>query len=150
MSNMTKEKMREEAIARLKILEKKGLHPNVLREFEAEGKLNYSERVSFGGAAAGILYWMDSSPELLEKVREFEEEHNALVYHATAERFMEVGRMLDLFYVSAYEEEWEQDRTDLEGEEYTLCYAAALDNPIYSEFGGISFKVAGGGLVRIG
>ena len=149
MSNVTKEKMREEAIARLKILEQKGLHPNVLREFEAESKLNYSERVNFGGAAAGILYWMDSAPELMEKVKEFEEEHNALVYHATAERFVEVGRMLDLFYVSAYEEEWEQDRTDLE-EEYALCYAAALDNPICSEFGGISFKVAGGGLVRVG
>ena len=149
MSNITKEQMRKEAIARLKILQKKGLHPNVLREFETEGKLNYSERVSFGGAAAGILYWMDAAPELMEKVREFEEEHNAFVYHATTERFAGIGRMLDLFYVSAYEEEWAQDRVDLE-ENYAFCYVAALDSPICSEFGGISFKVAGGGLVRVG
>ena len=149
MSNMTKEKMHEDAIARLKILEKKGLHPNVLREFEAEGKLNYSERVSFGGAAAGILYWMDSSPELLEKVREFEEKHNAIVYHATAERFVEIGRMLDLFYVPACEEAWEQDRADLE-DGYALCHTIALDSPFCSETGGTIFKVAGGGLVRIG
>ena len=141
--------MREEAIARLRILEEKGLHPNVLREFEADGTVNYSERVSLGGAAVGVLYWLDTEDKWVSKVKEFEERNNALVYHATVERFLEIGQMLDLFYVSAYEEEWEQDRADLE-DGYALCYVAALDSPDCSEFGGIAFKVAAGGLVRIG
>ena len=149
MSNVTKEMMREEAIARLQILEKKGLHPNVLREFETEGTVNYSERVSFGVAAVGVLYWLNANDECADKVKEFERENNAIVYHATVEYFREIGTMLDLFYVSAYEEEWEQDRADLE-DGYALCYVAALDSPDCSEFGSIAFKVAGGGLIRIG
>lgn len=45
-----KEKMRAEAIERMKIL---NLHPNVLNEFKNENKINFSE------FNLGILYWAD-------------------------------------------------------------------------------------------
>ena len=104
-STVTKEQQRQEAIERLRILEGKGLMPEVRRDFE-RGKINYSERVSFPGLGAnGILYWLEGNPELEKVVRDFEESTGSLAYHATHETF-EFGEVIDIFHVSKYEEEW--------------------------------------------
>lgn len=147
MSDNLKTLQREEAIARLEILEKKGLHPNVLREFKASGRVNYSERVNFAGLVCGVLYWLDGEERYASVVQEFEEEHGALVYHLTHER-TSFGELIDLFYISREQDEWELDREDLNNG-YALSYVHNFADPDFlSEFGGISYTVSGGGLVR--
>lgn len=142
----TKEQQKQEAIRRLEMLQKKGMHENVLADFK-EGKVNVSERVclSRNAPACGILYWLDEQP-YAPIVRAFEEQYDALVYHATAEQ-TSMGAMLDLFYVESDDEEWSEDNVDLE-DGYVFAYVANLDNPSLGEFGTIAFAVSGGGLVR--
>ena len=129
-----KEEQRLEAIERMKLLK---LHPNAILEFLKEGKLNKSEGM-------GILFWLEDNE--LEFVEEFEEEHNALVYHLIKSHTT-IGTMLTVFYVSKYMEEWEIDRADMDyGTQ--CCYVKNLDDDWCSEFGSIGFRSINGGLVR--
>lgn len=145
-NGITKEQQRQEAIIRLRLLEEKGLMPQVRKEFE-QGRLNYSERLTIPGLGTnGILYWLDENPELERVVREFEERTGSMAYHITHE-FFEFGEILDIFHVSKYEEEWPMDREDL-GDGYSLVFAANLTDDWLSELGTIGFGVSGGGLVR--
>lgn len=140
------EKQRVEAASRLRMLEGMGLHPNVLRDFEDAGRVNYSEGAFTPWEPVGILYWLDGSPELESAATHFEEERGALVYHALLSR-TSMGRMLALLYVSRDEEEWGMDRDDLvEGR--ACAYVYNLDDLQLSEYGGIAFEVSGGGIVR--
>lgn len=132
---MNKEMQKSEAIARMKQL---NLHKNVIREFEDENILNVSEYT-------GFLYWL--TDEQKEYVRAFEEEHDALVYHLIYNT-TEFGRLLTFLYVSHYEDEWQDDRNDLENG-YTLAYVKNLDDECCSEFGSVMFRPQYGGLVRI-
>lgn len=143
----TKEQQKQEAIRRLEMLQKKGMHENVLADFN-EGRVNVSERVRLGrnAPACGILYWLDEQP-YAPIAKAFEQEHGALVYHATLER-TEMGTMLDLFYIDGEDEAWSEDRTDIR-DGYAFAYVANLDYPAFSEFGSIAFAVSGGGLIRL-
>lgn len=150
MESTMKEMQKREAVERLKILEGKGLHPAVRSDFE-EGKLHYSERtrIAIGEGdpiTVGVLYWVDNKPEYRVAVERFERENDALVYHATFERTA-FGALLDLLYVSLYEEEWEDDREDLKAG-CPFAYVVNLDDESCSEVGGIGIQVAGGGIVR--
>lgn len=143
----TKEQQKQEAIRRLEMLQKKGMHENVLADFN-EGRVNVSERVRLGrnAPACGILYWLDEQP-YAPIAKAFEQEHGALVYHATLER-TEMGTMLDLFYIDGEDEAWSEDRTDIR-DGYAFAYVANLDYPAFSEFGSVAFAVSGGGLIRL-
>lgn len=140
------EKQRIEAVGRLRAFEGAGLHPNVLRDFEDAGRVNYSEGALTPWGPVGILYWLDGSPELESAASGFERESGALVYHAALSHTA-MGRMLALLYVSRDEEEWGMDRADL-AEGHACAYVCNLDDPQLSEYGGIAFEVAGGGIVR--
>ena len=131
---------RREALARLSLLEGRGLHGNVRADFEREGRLNYSERVALGRSPAGALYWFDGPSAasrlgraFADVVREFEEGSGSLVYHATHE-LLAFGEILDLFYVSAHPDEWAQDRADLE-EGYAFVDAVNLSDERMSDLG---------------
>lgn len=146
-TTVTKEQQRQEAIDRLRILEGKGLMPQVRKDFE-QGTLNYSERLTAPGLGTnGILYWLHQNPEFEKMVRDFEERTESVVYHATHEVFESIGSILDLFYVSKHTEEWQMDRNDLK-DGYSMVYAINLDADWCSEYGSIGFGVCGGGLVR--
>ena len=144
------EKRKNEAVDRLKILVGQGLMKNVLTEFKNEDTLYYSDRCSFGGDPFGCLYWFEEdnsvNPEWIKKVNDAIEKYNLLVYHITHE-MINGEDMLDLFYVSDNEEEWEYDRLDL-GSKVTMAYVLNLANSDYSEFGYIGYNVSGGGLIR--
>lgn len=131
---MEREIKKQEAIERMKLL---GLHKNVIREFEKENILNLSEH-------GGMLYWLTTAQQI--QVEEFEEEHNAVVYHIIHD-YTEFGELLTLLYVSDYEEEWEYDRDDLH-EGYPLAYVVNLDDNSLSEFGSVGVIEQFGGLVR--
>lgn len=136
---------RREAARRLKMLEGKGLHPDAVRQFEVEGLVNYSDRISFGHGAAGGLFWIDES-NFAARIMSLEKSEGFIVYHATHEH-TNFGELLDLFHVSKDVEEWGIDREDIEGG-YSLVYAVNLDDDSCSEYGSIGFSVSGGGLVR--
>ena len=131
---MEKDIQKHEALERMKMLK---LHPTVLKEFEKEDKISYSEKA--------ILYWL--SDKMKEKIKEWENETGNLVYHAVFNNF-EFGRCLSLFYVSQYQEEWEMDRKDL-NEDYPFVYVMNIDDPCCSEYGTIGIRKAVGGILRI-
>ena len=94
----------------------------------------------------GMLYWLNEDYKQL--VSEFEEECNGLVY-ITNYCVTEFGRLLSLFYVSDYDEEWEMDNEDIK-EGYAMVYCINLDCPDFSEFGTIAYQPVNGGIKRIG
>ena len=131
---ITIEKKKEEALKRMKLLE---LYPNVIKEFEKDNVVNLSEN-------GGFLYWLNDEQKQI--VTEFEEDHDALVYHVIHD-FTEFGELLTFLYVSDYEEEWEDDVNDLK-DGYSCAYVKNLSDDFCSEFGSICFRQQFGGLVR--
>lgn len=129
------ENKKQEAIERMKTL---GIFSQTIRQFK-EGTVSYSE-------PTGANYWLDEVQEKI--VKEFEEEHNALVYFVIRS-YTEFGKLDALLYVSDYEEEWEMDREDIK-DGYALAYVYNYDVPYFSEFGNIVVKNRFGGLVRVG
>lgn len=128
-----KEKMKEEAISRMKILK---LHPNVIKEFSNSGKLNLSLNAA--------LYYLND--EQLARVQEFEQKYNAIVYHVI-QSDTKFGELLSLLYVSQQTEEWEYDHNDLK-EGYPFVYVANLTDETCSEFGFIGIRPIVGGVIR--
>lgn len=130
----TNEQKKIEALERMRTLK---LYPNIIKEFEKENVVNMSEN-------GGFLYWLND--EQKEIVAEFEQEHNALVYHVIHD-FTGFGELLTFFYVSDDDEEWEYDREDLKAG-YACAYVKNLTDDMCSEFGSVCFKQQFGGLVR--
>lgn len=141
---LEKQEQINEAIERLEILVDKGLLPTVKNEFAKSHTLYYSESQPLGG----ILYYVDNEEELSTLTKRFEEEHDAVVYHAMLTRTY-FGTIFDLFYVSQWPDEWDDDKEKLRLG--TACnYAANLSFKDLSEFGWEYFKIKNGGLVRTG
>ena len=139
--NTMKLKMKQEAIKRLVML---NLHPNVLPDFVNEELIHVSEHQKVLGFDAGILYW--ANKEQLKCIRDFEERTGALVYHAILTPFI-FGECLSLLYISPDENEWEQEREELE-RGVLHSYVYNLTDPNCSEAGYIAIKEAFGGLIR--
>lgn len=137
MSQTTREEKKAEAVSRMRMMD---IFDATIRQFEEEDLVNVSEP-PFGG-----LYWVSD----IEKARieEFEEKNNALVY-LVVRSYTTIGVMDSYFYVSDYkEEEWDMDREDIENNR-ALVYVYNQDEPLFSEFGSIMFKLTpAGGLIR--
>lgn len=134
---IAREIKKEEAIKRLKTM---GIMPEARHQFEDYNTVNVSEN------PYGVMFWLND--EQKELVEQFEAEYNALVYHANY-CVTEFGRLLSLFYVSDYDEEWEMDNEDIK-EGYAMVYCINLDCPDFSEFGTIAYQPVNGGIKRIG
>lgn len=125
-----------EAIKRMKALD---LYKPYIKAFEKENKIFMSEMT-------GGVYEFDSDEELVVKVKAFEEENNALVYHVIR-TMTQFGELFNFLYVSQYEEEWEMDNADIE-EGYALAYVWNKTDEWCSEFGSIGVAGKFGGIVR--
>ena len=130
----TKEEQMKECLNRLKL---SGLCQEVIADFQ-KGELYKTERL-------GILYYLNDREKAV--VKDFEEKHNAVVYH-TLHTTTEFGELLAILYVGQYQEEWEMDREDI-GEGYALAYVYNYDVPYFSEIGSIGVRERFGGLVRV-
>lgn len=130
-----RKKQKIEAIKRMKELH---IMQQPIKEFQKEGKVNLSENI-------GILYYL--SDEEQKMVDEFEQKHDALVYHVIKTN-TNIGRMYSLLFVSKYTEEWEMDNMDLKNG-VAFVYVFNQDMPDCSEFGCISIKPSFGGLMRV-
>lgn len=134
--NISIEEKKKEAIKRLKKLR---VHEEVIAQFEKEGLVNMSE------PPFGACFW--PSDDELAMIREFEQEHNAVVFHVVRS-FMEFGTCDCYLFVSDYKEEWEQDNEDIKHGS-ALVYVYNHDEPCFSEFGTVGIELApAGGLVR--
>ena len=142
---MTKEKMRTEALSRLKVLaEKFALSPKI-REYFKEGRVYYSYLTAMGAIPSIDSIAYDPRYEAL--ISAFETEYHCLCYHAIeTETFF--GKTLSLLYVSEDEEDWDAERLC---ENYMAAYVVNLTYPDLSEFGDIfvSESEPCGALLRI-
>ena len=126
--------IKEQAIELMKLLK---LHPNVIKEFKDENKLNRSE------SGLGILYWL--TDEEKEIVRDFEQTNpDKLVYHLIKTETSDFGTIYDLLYVTSYEEEWQLNRENLK-DNLVMSYTVTE----FAECGPIKIKCINGGLARI-
>lgn len=134
--NVSIEIKKQEAINRMKAL---GIFAETIKQFKG-GQVSYSE------PPLGANYWLNEEQEKI--VKDFEEEHNALVYFVIRS-YTEFGKLDALLYVSDYEEEWEMDREDIQ-DGYAIAYVYNYDIPDFSEIGSIAVQGRFGGLVRVG
>ena len=135
--NVSKEIKKEEAIKRMRELD---LFGPCINAFEDRDEVQLSEMT-------GGLYEFSRDEELNAKVKEFEEEYNALVYHVI-HTYTNFGELYHFLYVSNYPEEYEMDHKDI-NDNYVMCYVWNKDDDLCSEFGTIKVKQLFGGLVRI-
>lgn len=131
------EEKKAEAIDRMK---KIGIFGPTIKQFRESGLVSISE------PPFGAFYWAEG--EDLKRIKEFEEQHNALVY-VVIRSYTEFGQLDAFLYVSDYkDEEWEMDREDLK-ENQQCAWVYNHDAPWCSEFGSIGFeKTAAAGLRR--
>lgn len=127
---------KKEAIKRMEVLD---IYSETIRQFEEEGLVSYSE------PPLGTNYWL--TEEQRKIVRDFEEEHNALVYFGIRS-YTEFGTLDSFLFVSKYENEWKLDNNDIK-HGYAYAYVYNYDVPEYSEIGMIGVQPRLGGLVRI-
>lgn len=136
--NVSRENKKVEAINRMKGLE---LFAPCIKAFKDRNEVQLSEMT-------GGLYEFSVNEELTAKVKEFEQEYNALVYHVI-HTFAQFGELYNFLYVSDHEEEWEMDQDDIK-DNYVMCYVWNKDDDWCSEFGIIAVRQKFGGLVRVG
>ena len=130
----TIQEQKNEAIARLKMLK---VHNNVINEFKNDNLLNQSIH-------GGILYWLDEKEQ--EFVNDFEKKTHCVVYHII-HNYTDIGELLSLLFVSENENEWIQDRLDLQ-DGYAFVYVKNLSDDYCSEYGTIGIAPRFGGLMR--
>lgn len=133
---VSREIKKAEAISRMKALD---LYSPYIREFEKYDKIFLSEMT-------GGVYEFEDNKELAAKVKEFEEEYNALVYHVI-HTFTIFGELYNFLYVSDHEEEWVMDNEDID-DGIALAYVWNKDDDLCSEFGSIGVRGKFGGIVR--
>lgn len=131
-----RELQKKEAVARMKML---GIFRETIKQFEKEDFINISE------PPLGAFYWAEG--EDLERIRQFEKQHEALVY-LVIRSYSNIGVMDSYLFVSKHKDEWSYDRSILTGSE-ALAYVYNRDYPEYSEIGYIGFeKTVAAGLIR--
>ena len=138
MCKVTRENKKVEAIKRMKML---GLFKPCIKSFEKYDELQLTE-------PNGGLYEFSDNEELKAKVKEFEEDYNALVYHVI-HTYTQFGELYSFLFVSDYEEEWEMDIADVK-DGYAIAYVWNKSDEWMSEMGSIVVREKFGGLVRVG
>lgn len=147
MTQELRQLQKAEAIKRLELLK---LLQNVITDFKNNDTVYYSERQN--KIFDGILYWISNNEDYERLVKEFEENYDALVYHAQLTRFS-YGLCLSMLFVSKYQEEWEMEREAItnpyDGVIDTYAYVANLNEPDFSEIGRIGIIRKNGGISRV-
>lgn len=137
--NVSKAEKKVEAVKRMEALK---IFPETIRQFEKENLVSISE------PPFGAFYWAEG--EDLDRIREFEERYNALVY-VVIRSYMTFGKMDSYLYVSDYREEWDSDCEDIAMlSDGIYAYVYNHDDPECSEIGCIGIEhTSAAGLKRI-
>lgn len=136
--NVSREIKKTEALKRMKTLQ---LFTPCIKAFEKRNEVQLSEMT-------GGLYEFSGNEELTVKVKAFEEEYNALVYHVI-HTYTQFGELYSFLYVSDHQDEWDMDNEDIK-DNYAMVYVWNKDDEWCSEFGSIAVRQKFGGLVRVG
>ena len=137
-----KERQKQEALKRMGMLH---IMKEVIDDFKQNNKLYYSERQnSFFNAT---LYWVDNNPAWADLIKRFELKNGVLVYHCQLTH-TEFGDLLSLLYVAKDEDEWSQERKDIETGE-VFVKVVNLNEDLFSEYGYIGIKPSMGGITRV-
>lgn len=142
MCKVSRENKKVEAIKRMEML---GLFKPCIKSFTKYDEVQLTE-------PNGGLYEFSDNEELNTKIKEFEEEYEALVYHVIHSPMRVDGTTMDMYcflYVSDYVEEWEMDHDDIKAN-YAVAYVWNKSDNWMSEIGGIAVQELFGGLVRVG
>ena len=126
----------------IKLMETMDLYKPYIKAFKEKGIITLYE--DYAG-----FYIEETEQELLDNIKEFEKEHECLVYAVTHE-YTQFGECYDYLIVPKYEEEW----NDLisysnQTKHVVFAYVVNKDDPWCSEFGDITVNQFGGGLVRV-
>ena len=126
----------------IKLMETMDLYKPYIKAFKEKGIITLYE--NYAG-----FYIEETEQELLDNIKEFEKEHDCLVYAVTHE-YTQFGECYDYLIVPKYEEEW----NDLisysnQTKHVVFAYVVNKDDPWCSEFGDITVNQFGGGLVRV-
>ena len=138
MCKVSRENKKVEAIKRMKVL---GLFKPCIKAFESRDEVQLTE-------PTGGLYEFSDDAELNAKIKEFEEEYNALVYHVI-HTYTQFGELYSFLFISDHEEEWEMDNEDVK-DGYAIAYVWNKSDDWCSEMGSIVVQERFGGLVRVG
>lgn len=136
----TKEEMKAEAIRRLKAY---GVCDSVIRDFDKEGVVYYSERLNARFPA--VLYFLEDRPDLLAKAKEIEADTGCMVYHVIVTHLVD-GEMVDFLLISKYKSDWEYEDTKA-GYQYSYCMSPYTYGEC--ESGTIVIQQKIGGLARV-
>ena len=140
-------KKEKEALRRLEILESKGMLNDVVKVYEENRRILFSDYQLFP-----TLYYIDSVPEQVRNKIEELTKNGDVVYHATHERF-EFGECWDLFVITdedvANDEFGECMRKDFDNYGIQFAYVMNISVPEFSEFGSIQVQPRAGGIERI-
>lgn len=113
---MTKQEMKNEAIARMKMLK---IYGNAIRDFRKKDRvLNKSE-------GYGALYWLNDEEK--EAVKDFEERTGNMVYTCILNHY-EFGECLTMLYVSKDPLDWKGERREvINREPWVYVYNKTFD-----------------------
>ena len=136
--NKTRE---EKKIKAVELMKKLDIYRPYIKGLQKEDNVCFFE--NYGG------YWAWQEPDLMKKVKEFEEEHNCLVYAITHE-YTSIGEMYSFLIVTDYEEEWDTLLEKYGNQYYAFAYVWNKDDDDCSEFGTVALSSFGGGIRRIG
>lgn len=137
--NISLEQKKAECIARMKMLQ---LHPGVIRQFDGEGQICISN------PPFGVM--TRSTGEDLERIRQFEQEHNAMVYFVVRTDYS-IGTLDSYLFVNDEEGDWVSDRRDIKSYDRlgVMAYVCNRSDPELSESGYIGVeRTVFGGLCR--
>lgn len=133
----TQEEMKREAVLRMNLLK---LDATTIRSFQSEGMVSLSEQIG----QQVILLAADE--EANEKIRRFEKEYEALVYHVLRSQNPMVGDCWSLLFVSPESSGWKNEREYIESSKLVYAYSESELEEGVSE---IMAEPREGGLVRL-
>lgn len=135
---------RQEAIKRMEII---GIDKEDIDLFKDNGTISIWERQNAVLKAVHYDLEFYSNETLKAKIKEFENQYEALVY-MVQKTWTNFGELYAFFYVGDNVEAWEIARFDLKHES-DLCYVWNKVNEELSGFGHIVFRKAMGGIYRV-
>lgn len=126
----------------IECMQKLNIYKPYIKKFEKDDMVTLFE--GFGG----FYINEHQEPELLNKIREFEEETGSLVYAVTHEKF-EFGECYSFLCISKYEKDWDYSVENTPQGSYVFSYVWNKDDDMCSEYGTIVVVSFGGGIQRI-
>lgn len=132
---ITKEKMRKEAIKRMKLF---GICSKAIMALEQHNQVY----ISMENGVFPI-----KNDELNKEIKKFEQKYNTYVYHCIYTE-CEFGILYNLLYVSKYADEWQFELTDIQNG-FPTARVINVTDPNLSESGAITVMPLYGGLRRV-